>query len=118
MAPPAFLLLESPLAASLHYLPQMSAFNSHMQQNTYCRNLSEPLLPCYCYAIKANFKTILPSDRTGVGFLAGAGYKDLPQPGPDRGRGKFCMHVLTLRQHFRCFAHGVDNEQVCVVFHP
>ena len=31
-----------------------------MQQNAYCRNLSEPLLPCYCYAIKANFKTILP----------------------------------------------------------
>jgi len=25
-----------------------------------CRNLSEPLLPCYCYKIKANFKTILP----------------------------------------------------------
>jgi len=45
---------------SLHYLPQMSAFNSHMQQNAYCRNLSEPLLPCYCYAIKANLKTILP----------------------------------------------------------
>ena len=53
-------LLLSALAASLHYLPQMSAFNGHMQQNTYCRNLSEPLLPCYCYAIKANFKTILP----------------------------------------------------------
>jgi len=38
----------------------MPAFNSHMQQNAYCGNLSEPLLPCYCYAIKANFKTILP----------------------------------------------------------
>ena len=42
---------------SLHYLLQMSAFNSHMQQNAYWRNLSEPLLPCYCYAIKVNFKT-------------------------------------------------------------
>jgi len=30
-----------------------------MQQNAYCHNLSEPSLPCYCYAIKANFKTIL-----------------------------------------------------------
>jgi len=49
----------SAVAASLHYLPQMSAFNSHMQQNAYCRNF-EPLLPYYCYAIKANFKTILP----------------------------------------------------------
>jgi len=49
----------SAVAASLHYLPQMPAFNSHMQQNAYCRNF-EPLLPCYCYAIKANFKTILP----------------------------------------------------------
>ena len=43
-------LLLSAVAASLHYLPQMSAFNSHMQQNAYYRNLSEPLLPCYCYA--------------------------------------------------------------------
>ena len=41
------------------YLPQMSAFNSHVHQNVNCRNF-EPLLPCYCYAIKANFKTILP----------------------------------------------------------
>jgi len=40
--------LLSAVAASLHYLPQMSAFNSHMQQNAYCRKLSEPLLPCYC----------------------------------------------------------------------
>jgi len=29
-----------------------------------------------------------------------------------------CMLSLTLHQHFRCFAHEVDNEQVCVVFHP
>ena len=49
-------LLLSAVAASLHYLPQMSAFNSHMQQNAYCRNL----LPSYCYAIKGNFKTVLP----------------------------------------------------------
>jgi len=40
-------LLLSAVAASLHYLPQMSAFNIHMQHNAYCRNLSEPLLPCY-----------------------------------------------------------------------
>ena len=53
-------LLLSAVAASLHYLPQMSAFNSHMQQNAYCRNLNEPLLPCYCYVIEGNFKTILP----------------------------------------------------------
>ena len=53
-------LLLSAVAASLHYLPQMSAFNSHMQQNAYWRNSSEPLLPCYCYAVTANFNTILP----------------------------------------------------------
>ena len=29
-----------------------------MQQNAYCRNFSEPLMLCCCYAIKANFKTI------------------------------------------------------------
>jgi len=52
-------LLLSAVAAPLHYLPQMSAFINHMQQNVYCRNF-EPLLPCYCYAVKANFKTILP----------------------------------------------------------
>jgi len=45
----------SAVAASLHYLPLMFAFNSHLQQNAYCCNLSEPLLPCHCYAIKANF---------------------------------------------------------------
>jgi len=43
-------LLLSAVAVSLHYLPQMSAFSSHMQQNAYCRNLAERLLPCYCYA--------------------------------------------------------------------
>jgi len=48
-------LLLSAVAVSLHHLPQMSAFNSHMQQNACCRNLSEPLFPCYCYAMKASF---------------------------------------------------------------
>jgi len=43
---------------SLHYLPQLSAFNSHMQQNASCRNLSEPLLSCFCYALKADLKTM------------------------------------------------------------
>ena len=33
-------------------------FNSHMQQNAYCRGF-QPLLPCDCHALKANFKTIL-----------------------------------------------------------
>jgi len=33
-------------------------FNSHMQQNAYCRSF-QPLLPCDCHALKANFKTIL-----------------------------------------------------------
>jgi len=43
-----------------------------MQQNAYRCNLSEPLLPCYCYAIKANFKTILPqvSQPASVGNVA------------------------------------------------
>jgi len=50
----------------------MSAFNSHMQQNAYYHNLSEPLLPCYCYAIKTNFKTILPqvSQPASAGSVA------------------------------------------------
>jgi len=52
------------------------------------------------------------SDWTGAGFLAGPGLRICP------GRGKFCMNILTLRQYFHCFAHGVDNEQVCFVFHP
>jgi len=30
-----------------------------MHQNAYCRNF-EPLLACYCYALKANLKIILP----------------------------------------------------------
>ena len=64
-------LLLSAVAASLNYLPQMSAFSSHMQQNAYFCNF-EPLLPCYCYAIKANFKTILPqvSQPASVGNVA------------------------------------------------
>jgi len=55
-------LLLSAVAASLHYRPQISAFKSHMQQNAYFHNF-EPLLPCYCYVIKASFKTILPKFR-------------------------------------------------------
>jgi len=53
-------LLLSAVTVSLHYLQHMSAFNSHMQQNAYCRNVSEPLLPCYCFEIKVNLKTTLP----------------------------------------------------------
>jgi len=52
-------VLLSSVSVSLHYLPQMFAFNSHMEQNAYCHNF-ELLLPCYCHAINANFKTILP----------------------------------------------------------
>jgi len=52
-------LLLSAVAASQQYLPQMSAFNGYMHRNAYCRNF-EPMLPCYCYAKKAIFKTILP----------------------------------------------------------
>ena len=40
---------------------KMSAFNSHMRQNAYCRNLKwslEDLLRCYCYTIKTNSRTI------------------------------------------------------------
>jgi len=38
----------------------MSAFNSHIRLNAYCRNFfqSEPLLLCDCYAMKSNIKTI------------------------------------------------------------
>ena len=41
---------------------KISAFNSHMQQNAYCRNLKrilEDLLPCYCYSVKINSRTII-----------------------------------------------------------
>ena len=55
---PWFIAISSRCLAA--YQPHMSAFNSQMWQNTYCRNFSEPLLLCYCYAIKGNFKTILP----------------------------------------------------------
>jgi len=48
--------------AALGYLPRrMSAFNSHMLQNTYDRNLRwtfNDLLPCCCYAIQTNRRTI------------------------------------------------------------
>jgi len=47
------------VTVSQHSLPEMSAFNSHMQQNAYDRNWTfEDLLPCYCYAIKSNDRTI------------------------------------------------------------
>jgi len=55
--------LLSAVAASLHYLPQMLAFNSHMRQSAYCRDLRERLLPCYCYAIKVNVKLSSPKFR-------------------------------------------------------
>jgi len=41
-----------------HFLPKMSAFNSHMRQNAYDHWTFEDLLPCYCYAIKSNDRTI------------------------------------------------------------
>jgi len=40
--------------------PVLSAFNSYMRQNTYHSNFKcifEDLLPCYCYATKANIRT-------------------------------------------------------------
>ena len=47
---------------SLAALPaKMSAFSSHMRQNAYHHNLKcifEDLLPCNCYATKANSRTI------------------------------------------------------------
>jgi len=51
----------SAVTVSLHCLPKMSAFNSHMRQNThYCKLtwILEDLLSCYCYAIKTNIGTI------------------------------------------------------------
>jgi len=64
-------LLLSAVAASLHYLPQMSAFKSHMHQNACCRNF-EPLLACYCYALMAIFQTIPPqvSQPASAGSVA------------------------------------------------
>ena len=44
----------------LHCLPNMFAFNSHMRQNAF-RNFKwtlEDSLPCNCYAIKTNSRTI------------------------------------------------------------
>jgi len=52
-----------PLSAdtvSLHYLPKMSAFNSHMRQNANYRNLKLPfedLFSCYCDATEINSRT-------------------------------------------------------------
>ena len=47
------------VTVSQHFLPKMSAFNSHMRQNAYDRNWTfEYLLPCHCYAIKSNDRTI------------------------------------------------------------
>jgi len=55
---------DSPLSAvtvSLHCLPKMSAFNSHMLQNAYYGSLKwtfEGLLVCYCYATKTSSRII------------------------------------------------------------
>ena len=49
-----------------------AAFNSYMQQNAYHRNMKcifEDLLPWYCYATKANNRTI----RSHVSQPASAG---------------------------------------------
>ena len=48
---------------SMHHMPQVRAFwlDSHMRQNAYYGNLKwifEDLLPCYCYAINTNSRTI------------------------------------------------------------
>jgi len=51
----------SAVTVSQRFLPKMFAFYSHMRQNTYDCNLkwtSADLLPCYCYAIKTNDRTI------------------------------------------------------------
>ena len=50
------------VTVSMHYLPTtMCTFNSLMQQNACYHDLKstfEGLLPCYCYAIKTNSRTI------------------------------------------------------------
>ena len=47
------------VTVSQHFLPKMSAFNSHMRQNAFDRNWTfGDLLPCHCYAIKSNDRTI------------------------------------------------------------
>ena len=54
-------LLLSAVTVLLHYLPKMSMFNSHIRQKAYYHNLKwtfEDLLPCYCYAMKINSRTI------------------------------------------------------------
>jgi len=51
---------------------KMSAFSSYMRQNAFHRNLKcifEGLLPCYCYATKANSRII----RSRVSQPASAG---------------------------------------------
>ena len=51
----------SAIAVSLHYLPNMSAFNSQMRQNACYRNLKwtfEYLLSCYRYETKNSIRTI------------------------------------------------------------
>jgi len=63
---PCFFSHSIKLFASSNYfaalLAKMPAFNSHLWKNAHYRNLkltSEDLLPCYCYAIKSNSRTIL-----------------------------------------------------------
>ena len=57
-------LRDLPLSAVtvlLHYLPNISAFDSHMRQNAFFRKLKwtlEDSLSCNCYAIKTNSRTI------------------------------------------------------------
>jgi len=53
----------SAVTVLLHYLPNRLgiSFNSHMRQNAFFRNFKgtlEDSLPCNCYAIKTNSRTI------------------------------------------------------------
>jgi len=70
-----------PFPASLR--PWLPALNIHMRQNVYCRNLKctfEHLLPCYCYAIKTNrrtiFATCLCRQRSGYEWTASSSLHD------------------------------------------
>jgi len=110
-------LLLSPVAASLHYLPLMFAFNNHMQQNAYCRNLSEPLLQCHCYPIKANFKTILPQvlQATSAGNVADLVNCKLISHQPKSPQLKYLkqhvVYVFFYKNHICCFLSMFKKKQ-------
>ena len=59
--------LLSAVTVSLHYLPQMSAFNSHMQQNTCCSNLKWTSVAVVWLCNKGQFYNYrLPSFATSL----------------------------------------------------